>query len=197
VQLWPTHLDAGGGSPLDRAEAWDAGVNRLPRWGVRDEGGGVWAFRCPSDPAPSRPLLPRPTSYVGVAGLGDDAAGLPLSDPRTGFFGYDRVVRAGDIKDGQGETMAVAEVVDGGPWTAGGRATVRGLSPAGPPYLGRGGQFGSAHRGGGYSSWSRPVLTNVIFADGSCRPFTGAVSPGVFEALATIAGGEEVGPFDQ
>jgi prepilin-type processing-associated H-X9-DG protein len=36
------------------------------------------------------------------------------------------------------------------------------------------------------------VATNVLFADCSVRSFSEAVSPQVFEALATIAGGEDV-----
>ena len=39
--------------------------------------------------------------------------------------------------------MAVTEVLDGGPWTAGGHATVLGLATDGRPYLGKSGQFSS------------------------------------------------------
>jgi prepilin-type processing-associated H-X9-DG protein len=35
-------------------------------------------------------------------------------------------------------------------------------------------------------------MINVLFADGSVRPITYTVSPKVFEALATIAGTEEI-----
>jgi hypothetical protein len=34
-----------------------------------------------------------------------------------------------------------------------------------------------------------------VFADGHARSLTEAVSPGVFEGLATIAGGEDVGEW--
>ena len=40
-------------------------------------------------------------------------------------------------------------------------------------------------------------MTNVAFADGSVRPQTAAVSPKVLEALATVAGGEEVGGLSE
>src|SRR4051812_33479077 len=56
------------------------------------------------------------------------------------------------------------------------------LDPDGGPYLGAGGQFGGGHRG-----------TNVLFVDGSVRHLDASVSPEVFEALGTIAGGEKVG----
>jgi hypothetical protein len=71
-----------------------------------------------------------------------------------------------------------------------------GVEPGGVPYLGEGGQFASLHRGGPFS-WSPPIVTNVLLADGSVRRLSASVSPGVIEALATIAGGEEVGPLDQ
>ncbi len=70
-----------------------------------------------------------------------------------------------------------AEVQNGGPWTAGGKATVQGLSAL--PYLGEAGQFSSFHGD-----------ANFIFADASVRPLTAAVSPTVLEAMATIAGSD-------
>jgi len=79
--------------------------------------------------------------------------------------------------------MAVAETSDlERPWTSGGRATVRGLDPSRQPYLGRGRQFGGIHPGG----------ANVLFVDGSVRFVRETVDAKVFEALATVAGGEEL-----
>ena len=66
-----------------------------------------------------------------------------------------------------------------------------GLDPNGPPYLGPNGQFSSLHRG----LWGRgdgAPITNCIFMDGSVHSSSASISPGVFEALATIAGGEKV-----
>jgi hypothetical protein len=141
---------------------------------------------CPANPARNGPDLPSPTNYLGVAGVGEEAAEVPLSDPRAGFFGYDRRLTQADLMDGAATTLMLAEAVDGGPWTAGGKATVRGLAADGRPYLGRDGQFTSLHR----------RVTNVAFADASVRPLSSAVSPKVLEALATVAGGEEVGGLD-
>jgi hypothetical protein len=128
--------------------------------------------------------------------VGGAAAELPLADSKSGFFGYDRQISRGDIRDGLATTLAVAEAVDGGPWSAGGRATVRGLAAGERPYLGEGGQFAGVHRGGDLFPFSQPVVTNVLFADGRVCPLTAAVSPQVLEALATIAGNERVSPFD-
>ncbi len=150
---------------------------------MREEPAGeLGTFLCPANRGRGAPDLPCRTSYLGIAGVGDDAAELPRGDPRAGFFGYDRRLTAKDLTDGAATTLMLAEAADGGFWTAGGKATVRGLAADGRPYLGRGGQFASLHRG-----------TNVAFADGSVRRLTPAVSPRVLEALATVAGGEEAG----
>ena len=81
--------------------------------------------------------------------------------------------------------MTIAETTfANGPWTAGGPATVRGLDSRRQPYIGRGRQFGKAHRGGAM----------VAFADGSVRFVKESINPRVFEALSTIAGGEQLPP---
>jgi prepilin-type processing-associated H-X9-DG protein len=205
AQLWPAFIDSWGNSRLDPAKAWDADENCPPRWVLSNPDhdpaipsdpvprGEVEWFLCPANPARNGPGLPSPTHYVGVAGVGADAAELPLADRRAGFFGYDRTLTFGSIKDGASTTLMLAEVVDGGPFTAGGRATVRGLA-VGTPYLGAGGQFAGLHLGEGFIG-SRPVVTNVAFADGHVRPLTDAVSPAVFEGIATVAGGEPVGEW--
>ena len=137
------------------------------------------------------------THYVGVAGVGGDAAGRLGGARGVGVFGHDRRTRHEDIWDGAGTTMMVVETnMKNGPWTAGGHPTVRGLDPAGGPYLGEGGQFGSDHHRGDFFALTPPPFTNVCFADGSIRGMTAAIGPRVFQALAPIAGGEEVGAMD-
>jgi prepilin-type processing-associated H-X9-DG protein len=176
---------------LDKGLPWDAPENRDPKYRVPKDNdrveviGQLGWLTCPSNPNRGEAGRPGLAHYVGVAGVGEDAAWLPVEDRRAGVFGYDRKTRPGDIKDGPSTTLVVIETdADNGPWTAGGRATVRGLEPGRSPYLGRGGQFGGRHRGG---------VTNALFADGSVRPLGAAMSAEVFEALATIAGGEDVG----
>jgi prepilin-type processing-associated H-X9-DG protein len=85
-----------------------------------------------------------------------------------------------EITDGPANTMMVAETTDRGPWTAGGRSTLRGLDPTIQTYIGKGRQFGGNHRRG----------VRVLFADGSVRFLSETIEPRVFEALATVAGGE-------
>jgi prepilin-type processing-associated H-X9-DG protein len=173
------------GLGIDRTKAWDAQENREPTFRYRDHEGrpcqepvGEWPLlRCRLNPAKAGPGSPGLTDFVGVAGVGKDAASRSAGYPGIGFFGHDRQNRQEDIKDGTATTMMVIETTwKNGPWTAGGYPTVRGLDPSGGPYLGAGGQFGS----------------NVLFADGSVRVLTDSIRPEVLEALATIAGGEEV-----
>jgi hypothetical protein len=191
VDIYPVYMEGGVRSRLDKSKAWDAEGNWPPRQDYPKVEGEpedvveeLKLFLCPGNGLDTR----RRMNYPGIAGVGDDAAVLELTDPRAGFFGYDRTITHRDIKDGSSTTLVVVEARDGGPWTAGGKATVRGLSPGGPPYLGEGGQFAGFHRAGNLFPLSQPVVTNALFVDGSVRRLTTSVSPQVFEALATIAG---------
>lgn len=134
------------------------------------------------------------THYVGLSGVGKNAIHLPKDDPKAGFFGYKRQMTFADIKDGMANTITVAETLrDNGPWIQPGYATVRGLEPDDPPYVGETGQFGSNHPMANSPLFSRaPRITNVVFGDGSLRYLSPSVSPRVLEALVTIAGGEEI-----
>ena len=174
---------------LDWAKPWDApGYRTLART-------PIFPVHCPGSSRQSARIAPAawkhvdvradddlyPTAFVGIAGLGGDAASLPKGSPRAGIFGYDRTTTLADLKDGAGSTMAVAETSElAGSWVAGGFPTVRGLDPARKPYVGPGRSFGANHRGG----------VMVLFADGSVRFLRESIAPTVFEALSTVAGGE-------
>jgi prepilin-type processing-associated H-X9-DG protein len=115
--------------------------------------------------------------YLGVTGLGKDAATLPLDDPNAGFFGYERKLRFEDIKKGPSTTLTVVETAWAeGAWTAA-PDSVRGLDPEKSPYLSVPQQFGGNHPGG----------ANVLFADGSVRFLELGFDPQEFERMATIA----------
>jgi hypothetical protein len=163
------------GLVVDRSSPWDAEVNRVPKSSHLDGNdhpvesplGEIKLYRCPSNPAVAEPGWPGLTHFVGLAGVGKDAAGLALGYPGTGLFGYDRKAKLEDIPDGTGNTVMVMETnAANGAWTAGGFPTARGLDPSGGPYLGPGGQFGSGHRS--YKGWFSPtptVISNVVFAE--------------------------------
>lgn len=167
---------------LDFTPPWDADEKRWPK--VR-----VALYVCPADRDAGARGAVGVTHYVGLAGVGPEAATLPVGDPHAGFFGYDRRISARDVRDGLSETVAVVETAASpGPWAAGGPATVRPLDPAGPPYLGYQGQFGG---------WHLRSVTNVLFGDGSVRPLGARMSPSVLQALATIAGDKQEVLWDE
>ncbi len=169
---------------LDRGAAWDGGKN------ATEARRPVRTFTC----GIARSGNDEKTSYVGVAGVGADAATFPLRDARCGLFGYDRRVKQKDVADGLANTLLALDTSrEPGAWAAGGGATVRGLDPQGQPYVARDGQFGLVHRDPPTIQFARlPVEASSAFADGSVRMLADKVSPGVLEALATIAGGETI-----
>jgi prepilin-type processing-associated H-X9-DG protein len=160
-------------SRTDHKKSWDAEENRFLALTVYKP------YLCPGFPEqlPVSTLLP--AHYIGIAGLGDDAASLPARHPRAGFFGHDRNLYFADLK-GHTSTLLVAMETRQvhGAWTAGGPPTVRGLDEDGPSYLGQAGQFGGIHRGG----------TMVLFADGSVRWLSTSHDPAVLELMATLDG---------
>ncbi len=191
VELWDVQ-SSGAILRVDRSKGWDESPNWPPQVvasenmrfvDMEPEDTSDWVT-CPDDPG-YRARKPFPLSYVGVAGIGADAPELPEKHPRAGIFGYDRVTKFEDIRDGMSTTMAVIETThDHGPWTAGAFSSVRAVDPATRPYIGRNRPFGGYHPGG----------ANVAFADGSIRFVRGTIDKRIFEAIATIAGGEELPP---
>jgi prepilin-type processing-associated H-X9-DG protein len=162
---------------VDQGQAWnDPGVNdAAARFRVS-------YCACPEAILPARGTH-QPTSYIAIAGVGVDSPLLAKTDPRAGVFGYDRQTTLADIKDGASSTMLIAETAQtSGSWFQGGPATVRGLDPAQQPYIGPARQFGGLHAGGAY----------IVMADGSVRWISESTSATVFEALSTIAGGENL-----
>lgn len=157
---------------IDTSQGWEGELNRflaLTRWRI---------FHCPAYPEQPPTSTLEPTHYIGIAGLGSDAPGLPTGAPRAGFLGYDRE----GIKGHTGSLLVVLETGKAsGAWTAGGPSTVRGLAPDSPPYLG--GQFGGLHR----------RVCNALFADGSVRFLGGQTENRVLEAIATIDGSADFG----
>lgn len=191
VEAWGMVGDGQALLLIDKTKSWDAEENLQPRVRVdlpkehEQLVGESKDWLCPANPNRAAPGTPGLTHYVGIAGVGPDAAAQPKYDAQAGVFGYDRRTRRADIKDGASTTVMVAETTaDNGPWTAGGPATVRGLDPGRLPYLESSGQFSNRHL---------PTATNVVFADASVRSLAAGIDPRVFEALATIAGGEQTG----
>jgi DNA-directed RNA polymerase subunit M/transcription elongation factor TFIIS len=132
------------------------------------------------------------THFVGMAGVGLDAAEYRADDPATaklrGVFGYDRETKKEDIKDGLSQTIVLIQVPPEpkSPWLAGGGSTVRGVSEdldcvkpfVSTEYQGKRGTF-------------------AIMADGKVRFIPENINPKTFQALCTIAGGDKIRDLDK
>jgi prepilin-type processing-associated H-X9-DG protein len=161
---------------IDLSRAWDDPAN-APAAAT-----DVYLCRCPADAGADPRVNPGHATYVGIAGVGPDAAQVPLTDPRAGAFGYDRVLRRDDLTAGAAPTLFAVETTrDNGPWTAGGPPTVRGVDPDDAPPLGPGRPFGGLHPGG----------ANVLWADGSGGFMRDTVSPAFFAWSSRIHRDEE------
>ncbi len=157
---------------FDQDQAWDSAKNRVIPLTF-----AYRVYQCPS--YPDRPPDSKfiPTHYLGITGLGTEAAMLPLDDSKAGFFGYERKLKEEDIKRGFSSTLTVVETAwASGAWTAA-PDSVRGLDPDGSPYLGVPQQFGGNHPGGAMA----------LFADGSVHFLESSFDPQAFERMATIA----------
>lgn len=166
---------AGLALKIDRRAAWDDPQNAEAAAVV------VRAFLCPSHPAPARAPL---THYVGVAGVGADAAELKREAPRAGAFGHGRGVRPQEMTGGISHTMMAVETArDNGRWVAGGWPTVRGLAADEEAPFGHGGAFGGLHRD----------VTNVLWGDGSVRPVRDD-TPGDLLRRQAVLRGADAGP---
>jgi hypothetical protein len=158
---------------IDRAKAWSDASNRAATSRT------LRAFQCPGDRHFGEDNR---TAYIGIAGLGANAAELPISDPNCGFFGYDRAITKDDVTAGLSYTMMVTETAwDNGPWAQGRFATVRGLDPADQPYTGQGRPFGGLH----------PGIVNILHADGAVYPFRDDAPSEQFAQMATLKHGIE------
>jgi hypothetical protein len=130
------------------------------------------------------------THFVGVAGVGVDAADYSPNNPanakRLGIFGYDRKTSVDDITDGLSNTMYMIQVppTHQRPWIAGGGATITGIpdSNSVKPFVAT---QANGQRG-----------TYALMADGSVRFISESIADNVLKAMATIKGGEALDDLD-
>jgi uncharacterized protein (TIGR03067 family) len=188
---------------LQRDQSWNEGRNlRIARRVIpqlvmtRQKGAPSVFIRYPGVTLPLTA-----TRWVGVAGVGFDAAEYKSNDAATqkklGVFGYDRVTSKKDITDGPDKTIVLLMVPKEpqSPWLAGGGSTVRGVSEdsdAVQPFVCTtyGGKPGKTTKFDGKPG------TLAIMADGKVRFIPADIDPNVFRALCTIAGGETIGKLD-
>jgi hypothetical protein len=121
--------------------------------------------------------------FVGVAGVGPDAALLPMQHPRAGIFGIGRVTRVEDVRDGLGQTLLLVGLERGfPPWAAGGSRTIRGFTAE--PYIHGPDGFGTGQPDGMF----------VALADGSVRFLSLDTAPVVIRRMAAMADGWPLDP---
>jgi hypothetical protein len=126
------------------------------------------------------------THFIGIAGVGLDAAEYQPGDPsvakKLGMFGYDRVTRLDDVKDGLANTIVAIQVpaTYKSPWLAGGGSTIRGVPEKDSikPFV--------------CATYNGKRGTFAIMGDGKVRFLAETTSDADFQALCTIAGGEDV-----
>jgi hypothetical protein len=126
------------------------------------------------------------THFVGVAGVGLDAAEYAADDPavakKLGAFGYDRVTQVADVKDGPDRTIMMLQVppLFKTPWLAGGGSTIRGVPEVESvkPFV--------------CATYKGKRGTYAIMGDGKVRFLAETTSDKDFQALCTIAGAENV-----
>ena len=174
-------------SQIDRAQSWRDPVNvgsastLIPQFLSPNTEPASWWVKYPevSDPVAA-------THFVGIAGVGMDAASYAANDPavadKIGIFGYDRPTSVRDITDGAANTILMAQVPPfvKRPWLAGGGSTAVGVPEKNSvkPFV--------STQGDGKKG------TLVVMADGSVRFISENVSDEVFKALVTIKGNESV-----
>ena len=178
---WLAELAAGSLYPNQPGplwiEAWDSPRNdRFVRQQIPE-------FLNPSVEFRVSPRKYPATHFVGVAGVGEDAADLPVNDPRAGIFGNSRTTRLDDIRDGTSNTLMVVGVTnDLGSWAAGGTATVRPFTRE--PYV---------NGPDGFGTGSADRMT-VLKADGSVVEMSSATDPRIFRRMAAMADGIPLDP---
>lgn len=127
------------------------------------------------------------TNYVGIAGVGRDAArydpAQPANHPKMGIAGYDWGSKLEEITDKPENTIYLMQTPPGlqQPWLAGGGATIRGLDENDP-------MAGFRHT---FTTDGKPG-TYALMANGDVRFIPGDIDPKLLLAMATRAGGEDI-----
>jgi hypothetical protein len=132
------------------------------------------------------------THYVGVAGVGRDAAYYRRDDPRRGVFSYDGSASIREIRDdensrGLSNTIMMIQVPHDGitgvsPWIAGGGGTIQGVPEErsiDPFVL-------TTDRNKEVITYDKKRGTFVVMTDGSVRFIDRDISDEVFKAMCTI-----------
>jgi hypothetical protein len=175
---------------IDFQSSWTDEKNLVPAMAL------IPYFIDPAYPRYSRHVIhpkkevPLPaTHFVGIAGIGLEAAsyrpGDPAGDGKVGVFGYDRTTPLAEVGN---HTIIMVQVPPPpvgqvGPWIAGGGSTIRGVPEKNSvaPFIS--------------TTYNGKPGTYALMSDGSVRFISATVSDDVFKALAVIKKDKDV-PLD-
>jgi hypothetical protein len=176
--------------------SWNEGVNlQLAQVVIPQFMGDLRRVSAPQIRYPGVVETLAPTHWVAISGRGMDAAEYNPQDPavgkKLGIFGYDRITKLADIKDGPENTIALLMVplTSKTPWLAGGGSTVRGVSDDE-----KDGDVVLPFVCGQYEGQEG---TFAIMADFKVRFIPKDIRPAMFRAMCTIAGGERLDDLDK
>ncbi|MBJ7345757.1 MAG: DUF1559 domain-containing protein [Gemmataceae bacterium] len=132
------------------------------------------------------------TNFVGVSGVGYASGEYSTDNKKSGVFGYDRITKIEDIKDGPANTIALLLIKQNKnhPWIAGGGASIAGISE-GPDALAPFLILEKTNR-----NKEKEFTGIAIMADGKIREISNKISPEIFRAMCTIDGGEKIDNLD-
>lgn len=118
------------------------------------------------------------THFVGISGVGVDAAELPRHHPRAGIFSSQRQTTPADVTDGLSNTLLLAGVESKlGSWARPGSATIRSFTRE--PYL---------HGPDGFGTGQADSML-VLMADGNVKTLSTKTDPLVIRRMAAMADG--------
>jgi hypothetical protein len=135
------------------------------------------------------PIPVAATHFVGLAGIGLDAAEDGTPPNRRGVFSYDHPTQLAEITDGPQNTIAVIQTPGDfkTPWLAGGGSTVRGVSEKDSVR-----PFVRSNNGRPTAEYQGKPGTYAIMANGDVRFILEDIPDPLFQAMVTIAGNEKV-----
>ncbi|MGL4554396.1 MAG: DUF1559 domain-containing protein, partial [Gemmataceae bacterium] len=134
------------------------------------------------------------TNWVGMAGLGLDAAEYDGANKKRGVFGYDRETKKDEVADGLDQTVAL--ILSPGnpktPWLVGGGATVRAVDEADANPLAAFVCMTYPADPNRKSKWDGQRGTLAIMGDGRLRFLPATLPPETFKAMCTVDGDDRL-----
>jgi hypothetical protein len=189
LRYLPQYADEFGNNPgayplgIQPNLGWNEGSNLtaarmlVPQFLAQNSPEDLWRVHYPKVQVPVAA-----THFVGLAGIGLDAAEEGTPGNRRGVFSYDKPTQLAEITDGAAQTVAVVQTPGDfkTPWLAGGGSTVRGVPEKDSikPFV--------------CAEYQGKKGTYAIMVNGDVRFIYDDIPDSLFQAMVTIAGNEPV-----